>query len=400
MVGGFGSVGVSAFALLAAGPRVLGTDRYSSLALAWTVVTIIGIGIAAPGEQTITRGLAAGGGNGVARTVAWRLLLVPGLCLVVLPLGMRVTGGDVPDARLWVATATVSALGWALLATVRGLLAGRHRFVAYSSTLFAEAGTRVVLVLCALLWPGQGALLLAAAVVMPLLASAALGWFMVQRYPEPRQAHLGAESRLEQGSITTVALLGQVCLSTAPLWLHWQSADAALAGAFVSATSYMRIPLLLAGGLYGPILAEAARQYARRSRAGVVDRTAVGFVVGVGGAGAAVLGLLLISGPALLLLYGGETGLSTVTLLWMGVTTMGSVASNILTQVLYGCERAPSTAVAWVPPAIVTTLLFAVAAGSAERMAQASAVGQLLATAALLALLPRSLPERPEVWTP
>ena len=34
---GFVAIGVSAFALLASGPRLLGHDEYSSLAIAWTV---------------------------------------------------------------------------------------------------------------------------------------------------------------------------------------------------------------------------------------------------------------------------------------------------------------------------------------------------------------------------
>lgn len=393
---GFGAVGGSAFVLLAAGPRVLGADRYSSLALAWTLVTIVGVGIAAPGEQTITRGLAAGGSNALVRTVGLRLAALPVLCAVLIPLGLRVTGTSFMDASLWVATTSVSALGWSLVSTIRGVLAGRHRFVAYSSTLFAEAGSRVLIVLLALLWPDQGLWLLACAVALPLLFSAAIGWIMVQRYPESLAEPVRSESHLEQNAITAVAVLMQICLSTAPLWLNAQSTSAATAGAFVSATSYMRIPMLLAGGLYGPILAEASKQYSRGNRSGVVNGVAKGLAVGVGGTGAVVIVLLLVAGPALRLFYGGDIGLSTAALAWMGLATIGAVSSSILTQVLYGCERSPSAAVGWVPPTAFTTVLLAFAGGDAGRAAQATALGQLLATAILLSLLPRSLPKRTE----
>ena len=64
---GFLTVGVSAFAMLAAGPRLLGDAEYSGLAVAWTVATIFGFGLAIPAEQTITRRIAGGGEAGIQR---------------------------------------------------------------------------------------------------------------------------------------------------------------------------------------------------------------------------------------------------------------------------------------------------------------------------------------------
>ncbi len=392
MILGYGAVGGSAFALLAAGPRLLGPDGYSSLALAWTVVTIIGIGVAAPGEQTITRAIAAGGGDGVVASVARRLALLPALTAILLPAGVLILDQHVQDAAVWTSTLVVSAASWAVLAGVRGVLAGRHRFDLYATTLFTEAFARVGLVIVALVVPGSGLLWLAAAVALPLAASAFVGWWGLRGSVDLSTAAPPAASRGEQVSITSVALLGQICMSTAPLWLHWQSTDAALAGAFVSATSYMRIPLLLAGGLYGPILAQAALAHARRDRGRVWNRTVVGLLRGVGGSTVAVVLLIVVSGPALTLLYGGDIGLSVAVLLWLGLSTVGSVGSNILTQVLYACERSPSAVVAWIPPALVTTALFAASSGDVTRVAASMAVGQAVAVAGLLAFLPRALP--------
>lgn len=393
MIVGFGGVGLSAFVLLAAGPRILGPDGYSALALTWTIVTIVGIGIASPGEQTITRGLASGAGTGIVIAVGRRLLLVPLGCLIVLPIALNASGKPVEDKGLWVGTVCMAALSWVGLACVRGLLAGRHRFAAYAVTLATEAIVRIGTIGFAF-FAGDGRLMLSLSVFLPLALSAAVGWALYQRRGEDFEAPITEDSRLEQVSITGVALMGQICLSTAPLWLSWQSPDAAIAGAFVSATSYMRVPLLLAGGLYGPILADAARQYAAGNRGAVASRTFAGLVAGAGGSSFAVVVLLLISGPALMILYDGDIGLSNAVLIWMGVTTIGSVASNILTQVMFACQRAPAAALAWVLPAAATTVLLATAAGDVLRMSRDMAIGQLLATAVLLALLPYALPAR------
>ena len=393
MVLGFGSVGVSAFALLAAGPRLLGPNGYTSLALTWTVVTIIGIGIAAPGEQTITRGIASGSDDGVLMAVARRLAVVPLLTVLLLPTAVMVLNQEIQDAALWTTTLTVSAIGWALLACVRGMLAGRGRFGMYAVTLLTEATGRIALVVLAVLVPSQAMALLAGAVVLPLVAAGAVGWWALRDGVDLAAPVYGEDSRREHFAITAVAVLGQICLSTAPLWLQWQSTDRAIAGAFVTATSYMRIPLLLAGGLYGPTLSDPTRQFAARSRAGVLSRTGIALLTGVGGVGAVVVLLLVAAGPALTLLYGSDSGLSIGLLAMLGLATVGAIASNILTQVLYGCERAPSAVLAGFPAAAITTLLYALAAGDVERLGRSMAAGQLIAALGLLALLPRSLPQ-------
>ena len=392
MVIGFGSVGFSAFLLLAAGPRLLGPAGYTSLALTWTVVTIIGIGIATPGELTITRGIAAGAGRGVVTAVGRRLALLPLAVVGLLPVAVMVLDSKVVDAALWTATLTVAAIGWVVVAGIRGALAGSHRFGAYAVTLLVEAAARVLLVVAAAAWDTSGGLLLAGAIGVPLLLSALAGWSLLRgRFVLPSPT-IGEDSSKEQLAITTVALMGQICLSSAPLWLHAQSADEAIAGAFVSATAYLRIPLLLAGGIYGPTLADAARQFARRNRRGLEQRILVALIGGVGGSTAAVVVLLVAARPALFVLYGDDIGLSDGVLILLGCSTVGYVGATVLTQVLYGCQRAPSAALGWIPPALVTTALFATAAGDPGRLAASMAVGQVLAMVLLLGLLPRALP--------
>ncbi len=396
MVVGYGLVGVSAFALLAAGPRLLG-----------------GAGLLGAGADLDARdhrrdrhrcaGRAGhhtrdglGSGTGVVLAVGRRMAVLPVLCAVFLPLGLSIAQREISDEALWVTTVVASAAAWVALASVRGVLAGRHRFAAYAMVLLTEAATRVFFVVLAFAWRPNAALLLGGAVVVPLVAAAAVGWWFLRRRHEVLSRTIAEDSSREHGAMTTVALLGQVCLSTAPLWLSWQSTDDAIAGAFVSATSYMRIPLLLAGGLYGPILAEAARQFAAGNRSGVANRTLAGLIAGIGGTTAAVAILLFAAEPALFILYGGDIGLAPAVLVWLGFTTIASVASNVAMQVLFGCQRALSAAAAWVPPALLTTALLATAGGDVLWMSVSMAIGQVVATLLLLALLPRALPQHVE----
>ncbi len=395
MMAGFGAVGFSAFLLLAAGPRLLGPAGHTSLALTWTVVTIIGIGIAAPGEQTITRGIASGAGMGVVTAVGRRLALVPLAVVGLLPVGVMVLDSKLVDAALWTTTLVIAAIGWVVAAGIRGVLAGRHRFGAYAFTLLVEAAARTLLVFAAAAWDDFAGMLLAGAMGLPLLASALAGWLLLRRHLALPTPAIGEDSSKEQLAITTVALAGQICLSSAPLWLHAQSPDVAIAGAFVSATTYMRIPLLLAGGIYGPTLADAARQFALRNRRGVQVRILTGLAGGVGVSVAVVAMLLIAARPALFVLYGDDVDLSDGVLVLLGWSTVGYVGATVLTQVLYGCQRAPSAAAAWIPAALITTLLLSLADSDVARIAAAMAAGQVIAVVLLLALMPRALPERP-----
>lgn len=383
---GFGLIGLSAFALMAAGPRVLGQDGYTELALAYTAITIIGVGITTPGEQVITRFVAAGSGTGTVRSVRRRLIAMLPLVLVLLPM----LGGDGTGAgsiAMWIAAVLLAALGWIGIALTRGLLAGGQCFREYTATLVIEAMARLVLVIAALLLPAAGTWLLAAAVSLPLIASAAVGWWWARSTPNMTDASYPEDSRAEQFNMTAVALLIQICLSTAQLWLSRQSADPAISGAFVTVTSYMRVPVMLAGGLMAPLLTAAAKAYAQRRPRDVAIKTAEALAVGSGGTAVLLALLLALQNLAMLILYGGDTGLPLATFVWLGVSTLGFIAANVLTNSLYGCQRAGTAVLVWILPALLTTALFALAGGDPTRLAAAAAIGQLTAVALLATAL-------------
>lgn len=394
MLGGYAILGVSGFALLAAGPRILGPDGYSALAMAWTVVTIISIGITTSGEQVVTRAVSAGAGLGTVRPLARRLFVITGVVLLLVPLFGRGTPGG--TGRLtWYAAIVLASFAFAWLAPYRGQLAGRAEFGAYSLVLACEGCVRLALVALAALLPSAGTVLLAAAVVVPVAVSAVLSRTWARRLDLPDDGEIADDTRLEQLSITTVSGLLQVCLNTAQIWLYQQSPDPAAAGAYVTAASYMRIPLVLAGSIYTPLLNAAATAYAAGDRPQLLRKT--GIAVGLGGLGSMLMCavLLALSPLGMAILYGPEQPLPIETFLWLGLSTVATLAASVMTNALFGCRRAPMAAVIWFVPTAIASIVYASAGGSPTVLAMGSAVSQVAATILLaVAFVVRALPPR------
>lgn len=374
---GYVAVGVSAFALLAAGPRVLGQDAYSDLAVAWTVSTIFGFGVAIPGEQTVIRGVAGGSTGPVTRHVRTRLLLATTpilLCAVAAGMGVGLFGVDEPI--WWVATA-VAAIGWALLMSPRGSLAGRGDFTAFGVALIIEAAIRVALVALAMVVPRGSAAstwLLAGAVGLPLLVAAGAA-VALRRHAlesadsagdEPdrslaastlsRPATPGGTAG-EQSSLTALALAMQVLLNSAPLWLSARpEVSAATAGLYVSVTSYMRIPALFTGGALAVVLSRASSMHADGDRGALRAMLSYHLRV-IGGLTSALTLLLILAAPVgLAILYGRGTQVGWLVLALIGIATVLFSIGNLATSALIGMQRAGAAAGVWALAAVCASV--------------------------------------------
>ena len=121
---GYVAVGLSGFVLLASGPRLLGHDEFSVLAVAWTIATIVGVGIGQPGEQTVTRVTAGSGDPAVSVGVERRLVVVAALTLLLPALAASGHAPLLGGSVLWSSSVVVFAAGWAMLA---GPLAASRR---------------------------------------------------------------------------------------------------------------------------------------------------------------------------------------------------------------------------------------------------------------------------------
>jgi O-antigen/teichoic acid export membrane protein len=288
-------------------------------------------------------------------------------------------GGSV----LWSSSVVVFALGWTFLAGPRGRLAAASDFSGYSGTLLAEGLTRVGLCLLAWMVPSAAALLLASAVGVPVVVSALVARRRVPTQP-PGDGEVAGHAHLsEQSFITAVALLSQVAINSAPLWLQARTTDAALAGQYVSATSYLRIPIFLIGGLGTVALSAVSGAHGGRdlvrARRTAIRSAGTAALVGLVGTGA----LLLVSGPALRIIYGTNVDLGEATLLVIALTTVLSMTAGIVTLVCLGCARSAPAAAVWLLAALGVSAGLAAQAGSVLSVAVVTAIGQVVALTGL-----------------
>ena len=334
---GFLAVGLSGFVLLAASPRLLGSAEHALLAVAWTLANAIGIGLAQPGEQAVSRAAASHILGDQRRRVRNRLLVVTAI-LVLLPLSGRAALDPVFEgSQLWAWSIVLSSFGWALAAPARGLLAGRGQFRAYAGTLAMEAAARLVLVAAAWLGVGDPDLLLASSLGLPLLASALVARVLVTRPgagdPADQTSSGAREWPTDQFWYTVVAFSIQISLALPAVLLQAYAPESGSAGLFVTASAYFRIPITFIGGLAVVVLSQVATYFSagKIQLAAQVTRRAL-VVTGVfGSTGAAVL--WLVSDRALLVLYGeGIWTLSGETMALLACGTVMAMVSGILTR--------------------------------------------------------------------
>lgn len=393
---GYIAVGVSAFALLASGPRLLGPAAFSELAIAWTLATIFSSGLAVPAEQTVVRNWQSGGGAPTERkSRIWLLAACAplGFGLIASIAGVSLLGLSTP---IWWLSALVACIGWVPLVVFRGRLAGWNRFHRYGITIMAEGLVRLVLVAGALLMPqGSGATqwALALAVGLPLLVSALVGFLVLD--PQPGLQTASGTEPVADGlvPITVAALAMQVLLNVAPLWLGSRAGiPPATAGLFVSASTYMRIPVLATGGTIAVVLSRSSAAWATGN---VKELPALlrHYVTVIGGACVALAVLLVMLSPVgLLVMYGPEaTTIETPALIGLGFSTAMFVVGNVATQALVGSRRASAAAWCWVAAATATLIALGIVPASIGGATLALVVGSSLGCVLVLSTWRRTV---------
>ena len=368
---GYAVVGLSAFVLLASGPRLLGGVEYSLLATSWTMITIFGWGLAYPAEQIVTT-IVAGRGGG--HELALIQVVILGLAAVGILLPLAAAAGHDPvlgNSTVWTIGVLAGAVGWASVVVPRGTLSGEGRFVAYGGLLVAEGVTR--LALCALAWfVPRPEIALAAALVLPLLVSGLAGWLVAG---VARSAG-GPPQVRAYPAVALVALSFQVLMNAGPLVLQ-SRIPGDIAGQYVSAMTYMRIPMLFTSGFLTVVLSGASHAWAGKDGRGL-DRAVR--LAGVGSLACLVLtaATWLVSGPLLTAFYGSPVDLTAGVLALLGVASVLGVTANLLTQVPLGTRRQPAMAVIWVAAAGCALVLMFLASPTALGVTVATIVGMVL----------------------
>ena len=356
-------VGLSAFLLLAAGPRLLGSDGYSQLAVAWLINAVFASGLSAPAELAINSAVASGRDRNQVRRIRNRLVMALGLIVGAWLMSESAQLNLIEMDQVWWLAVLLALLGSVLAPVSRGRLAGSGQFKRYGTALGVEAATRTLLVFLAISAWGLDAtqwvteVLLGLALGIPIIASAVVGWILSEGPCEVAPRHL-APSGTRQPSITITSLSMQFVLNLGPLWLAVvQVATPQWAGQLVSTNAYMRVPLLILGGFAAYVMSRstvAGTASNWHTVTSVIWRNAT-LVTLISTAGVVILSALSPWGLALL--YGPDAGQTPALIATVGATTIAIAYGTVLTQGLIGIGEGQLVTLVWLLGATLAAVL-------------------------------------------
>jgi O-antigen/teichoic acid export membrane protein len=272
---GLAVLGAASYVHLAVASHTLSKAHYSALAVLWSIVFTVGLGLFLPIEQEVTRIVAGrrSAGEGIApvyrRGALLALSILAVICLVLAlaagPVSSRLFGGD----RGLVIAMAGGFAGLAVAHPTRGVLAGAGRFDGYGAQLGVDGGLRILFAAALGVFHVRSALLfgliLALAPVLSVLVTS----------PVVRSA-LSAGATLAWsalfrglGPLTVSTLLAQVMVNVAVVNVKLLAPGAeALAGALLSALILVRIPLFVFASLQASLLPGLSTAAATKDRVG------------------------------------------------------------------------------------------------------------------------------------
>lgn len=394
---GIGVYGLSSFAFLAIAAQTLGLGApYTALALLWTLVNALGIGLYLPVEQEAGRSIAARRSLGnptapslrvPARYAGISLLVVAG----VVALANTWITDVVFDGQPGIAWAFVGSLvGMALAYLARGVLAGTGRFPRYGLQLAVDGALRVVgaAVLAAngvddALW--FGAVLGIAPIVATGLAMIRTGP-VLSRGPGPRVA--AVMMPLVLASLTSQALANAGPVAAQLLKGPGEETTAAN---LVNALTVARIPLFLFAAVQAVFLPRLARYVARDERTAFVAalRTAslVTAAIGVLGIGATAL----VGPQAVRLLFGPEFEIGRGDIALLAASAALFMNVQVLVQGLLARGRDAAATGAWSIGLVALLVALLIPLPLTARVALALVIGSGAALVAAAAAVRRTL---------
>ena len=378
-----GAVGAYLFQVY--GTRSLDPDAFAPVSVLWTAFFILATILLVPVEQYVTREVASG-----RKTLPDDLkpsLLMAGIGALVGGGFVWVTLDDLfAGDPVYVAQIVLLMVGYSLLFTGKGVLAGSRRFAGVGWVLIVETLARLV----------AGVVLL-----QFVLSAASLGWAMViggfsvlvlgwwRHDKGERQAGPASPGKFLTGYVGGTSS-SQLLLAGAPLAVAALGGSAALISIlFVTFTLY-RAPLTLIFALQGRILPylvglsrDADHTQLVRITRGVVLGGAV--LAGLG----AVVGWFV--GPEVVgFLYGEQYTPTDVVAMFAAGGVMAAAAAQIASQVLVAEGRTSRLSWAWLGGLLVALVVLVVARGEADtRVALAFAVGEVVALGLMAALAMR-----------
>lgn len=374
--------GGSNFAFLAFAGRDLGPGAAAPLAVAWTLLNAIGIGLFQPLEQEAGRRISArrtltGEARADLRHLVRLALVACTVCAVVAaallgPIATLVF----QDRRELVAVLVLGLVGQAVAYLARGVLAGTGRFPRYGLQLLADGVLRTA---------AAGALFVAGAnvgsygavlVVSPILATLlAVSPRAVGHAVTGAPAAGGVAPSM--GALVAASTSGQLLANVGQLAVAAlaTASQQGLAGRFVYAVTVARIPLFLFAAVQAVFLPSLAALLARRDGAGFRRsvRNATVATSALGGVG--VLGVGLLGNWVMGLIYGPDFHLDTGAFTLVAVSGGLFMLAQVGAQGLLAHHADAVVALGWTLGLVAALVSLALPGDLATRVAVALCVG-------------------------
>ncbi|MFF1528370.1 hypothetical protein [Cellulomonas sp. NPDC058312] len=351
---GIGVYGLASFAFLALCAQALGDGPgYTALALLWTLLNAIGIGLYLPVEQETSRAVSGLRSRGLATAGAVRgpTLYAAGslaVVAVVLLVGNRwFRDALFEGVRGMTALFAAALLGMAVAYLARGVLGGTGRFPRYGVQLALDGGLRIagVLVLTALdvRSPVAFGAVLAAAPLVSTAAALLRSGPLLERAPRAPRAAVGMRA------LVAASLASQLLANAGPVaaQLLASPGESETTGQLVNALTVARIPLFLFAAVQAVFLPKLAAHVARDERVSFVAslRTAVLLTSGIGALG---IGATALVGPrAVRLLFGPGFDVERGVMVVLAVSAVLFMVVQVLVQALLARGRDALAIAVW-----------------------------------------------------
>jgi O-antigen/teichoic acid export membrane protein len=380
MVLGTAAIAASALGFQIISGRALGSEEFTPVGAAWTVVFFAFTVLMIPAEQFITRHLALNGGRwqpsrqGIAQlalTVAISTLGSAAFAAVTLD---RFFSGD----PLFVVAIAAAGASRAVLAFGRGFLAGRRRFVAYGAATGAEG---------AVLVPGAIAVALVSSSALAyvwLLAIAPLAVFLVRPFAKVEFDKVDTDDEQRAsflGSLVLATGASQVVIAGGPIFVGLIGGTSSEVSIYFVTFTLFRGPVTSSYNLIARLLPDftelAARGEQRQLSVWAARLGAIGLLTTIT---FAIAGY--VAGPTVVeLLYGAEFA-PTAGIAALGAGAVGAALVGLfISQVYVARGRTEQMAIIWVVAMVAAGIVLIVGTGDPLlRVARAFLAGELVAT--------------------
>lgn len=390
MLGGtlFSIVAVYLFQVVSS--RTLGPDAFAPVGVLWTVMFLTFTIAMIPVEQFITRRLVHDGGNatGLAQSRSvilgvFGLAIAAGTGFVAATLDLFFEG----DPR-WIGLAFIMFVNRSFLATARGFLAGRWRFVRYGLAAVVE-GIALLAIGAVAALTVQSAIAFATAMALAPLAVLVLRPFRTTDPDRrPSEDELAGAGAAFLGFYVIASAASQLIIAGGPIIVGFIGGTAAQVSVYFITFTLFRGPITSSYNLIARVLPDFTRLAADHNRHELAAWSrrfaAGGAVLGVFGFVAA--GLL---GPSIItVLYGAEFAPERLAAALGGAAVGVGLAALFSGQVLVARGRTELLAVSWllglvaagivvllVPVDPITRVAGGFAAGEATALVALTVVG-------------------------